>query len=154
MRAAALLVKLSVFGLVVLACASCRSGLREEQGGSLEPSEVASVEDSGRRISGDFVLKEIEDDYGNKNLQGKPVSTFRFEESGAFKIERGGGAASSAEEGTYIIGKGSELVLYVEKIGGELLSGARVYRYTIAEEGDDRIKLRANPSATLVLQKK
>jgi hypothetical protein len=154
MRAAALLVKLSVFGLMILACASCRSRSREGQGGSLESSEAPSVEDSGKRISGDFLLKDIEDDYGSKSLQGMPVSTFRFEESGAFKIERGMGAASSAEEGTYIIGKGNELVLYVEKTGGELRSGARVYRYIIADQGDDRMKLRANPSATLVLQRK
>jgi hypothetical protein len=154
MRAARLLVKLSVVGLVALACASCRSGLRGEQGGSLQSSEVLTVEDSGKRISGDFVLKAIEDDYGKKSLQGKPASTFRFEEGGAFKIEREGGTASSAEDGTYIIGTRNELVLYVEKIGGELLSGARVYHYIIVDQGDDRLKLQANPSATLVLQKK
>jgi hypothetical protein len=121
----------------------------------LQPSEAASVEDSGKRISGHFVLKSLDDDYGNKNLQGKPVTTFRFDEGGGFKIEReSGGTPLSVEEGTYIVGSGNELVLYVEKVGGELLSEARVRRYAIADESAGRMMLRGNPSATLVLEKK
>jgi hypothetical protein len=155
MRAGAFLLKLSILGLVALACGSCRAASREEQGGLLQSSEGPAVEDSGKRISGDFILKGIDDDYGNKSLQGKPVSTFRFEESGDFKIEReSGGKSLSVEEGTYIVGKQGELILYVEKVGGELLSAASVRRYIIDDQSADRIRLRSNPSATLVLEKK
>ncbi|MFP5263706.1 MAG: hypothetical protein ACLGJB_17635 [Blastocatellia bacterium] len=155
MRAQAFLLKLSVFGLAALAFGSCRGGSREEQGGLLQSAEVPSVEDSGRKISGVFALSGVEDDYGNKSLQGRPASTFRFEESGDFKIERElGGTALSVEEGTYVIGKRNELLLYVEKVGGELLSEARVYRYVVAGQSADWIRLQSSPSATLVLQKK
>lgn len=155
MRAHAFMLKLSVFGLAALAFGSCRGASREEQGGLLQSFDAPSVEDSGKRISGDFVLKSVEDDYGNKSLQGKPASTFRFRESGDFKIEReSGGTALGVEEGTYVIGKRNELLLYVEKVGGDLLSEARVYRYIIADQSADRMRLQSNPSATLVLEKK
>ncbi|HVG17475.1 MAG TPA: hypothetical protein VNI02_00370 [Blastocatellia bacterium] len=149
------MLKLSLFGLLALAFSCCRGTSREEQGGLLQSSDAPSVEDSGRKISGEFVLKGIEDDYGNKNPQGRAASTFRFEEGGGFKIERESGAsATRVEEGTYVIGKRNELVLYVEKVGGELLSEARVYRYVIADQSGDRMRLQSSPSATLVLQKK
>ncbi|HEX8091941.1 MAG TPA: hypothetical protein VF762_24030 [Blastocatellia bacterium] len=155
MHARAFLLKLTVFGLAALAFGSCGGASREEGGGLLQSFDPPPVEDSGRKISGDFVLKIVEDDYGDKSLQGKPTSTFRFEESGDFKIEReSGGAALSVEEGTYVIGKRKELLLYVEKVGGALLSEARVYRYIIADQSADRMRLQSNPSATLVLQKK
>lgn len=155
MRAGAFLFKLSILGLIALACSSCRGASREEQGELLQSSESSSIEDSGKRISGDFVLKSVEDNYANKSLQGKPVSTFRFEESGAFKIERElGGTILSVEEGTYIIGSQNELALYVEKVGGELLSEARIRLYNIAEQSAGGMRLQSNPSLTLVLEKR
>jgi hypothetical protein len=155
MRAARFLLKLTVFGLVAVACSCCRNASREEQGGFAQSSEAPSIEDSGKRLSGDFVLNRIEDDYGNKSLQGKPVSTFRFEESGAFKIEReSGGTVLSVEEGTYIISPQNVLVLYVEKVGGEFQSEARIHQYVITERSADQLKLQHYPSATLVLRGK
>jgi hypothetical protein len=155
MRPVALLFNLAMFGLVVVACSCGRGASREGQGVIPRSSEASSIEDSGKRISGDFVLKSVDDDYGNKSLQGKPVSTFRFEESGAFKIEReSSGTVLNVEEGTYIIGEENVLVLYVEKVGGELLGEARIYKYVITYRSADELRLQYNPSATLVLRKK
>jgi hypothetical protein len=155
MRAAAFMLSLSVFGIVALACGSCRGASRGEQRGLLQSSDTQSVEDSGERISGEFVVKGIEDDYSNKDLQGQAVTTFRFEESSEFKVGReSGGSVLSIEEGTYVVSIRDELVLYVEKVGGGLLAEARTKRYLIVERTADRIKLRSSPSTVLVLEKK
>jgi hypothetical protein len=155
MRAAAFMLNLSVFGMVALACGSCRGASPDEQRGLLQSSEAQSIEDSGKRISGDYVVKGIEDDYGNKDLQGQPLTTFRLEESGEFKIEReSGGVILNIEEGTYVVSLQDELVLYVEKVDGGLLAEARTKRYGIIERTADRIRLRSSPSITLVLEKK
>ncbi len=74
---------------------------------------------------------------------------FSFDENGNFKRQD----KSRVEEGAYLIGTRSELVMYIEKVNGELLGSARVDRYAIIDQRDDSITLQSGPSKTLVLRK-
>jgi hypothetical protein len=155
MSGAALLLKSSFALLLTIASISCGAADRKAGPESSRPSESAPVEDSGRRLSGDYDVKTVEDDYANKTAQGAARTTFRFREDGSFTIERElRGSVSSVEEGAYVIGKQGELVLYVEKAGGDLRSEARVVRYLISDQGGDSMKLQSSPSAVLTLQKR
>ena len=117
----------------------------------MNQSEIVSIEDSGKKLSGDYDVKSVEDDYAKKTAQGAVRTTFRFREDGTFTIER---ELRGVEEGAYIIGRQSELVLYIEKAGGDLRSDARVVRYLISDQSDDSMKLQSSPSTVLVLQKR
>ncbi len=117
----------------------------------MNQSEAVSIEDSGKRLSGDYDVKSVEDDYAKKTAQGAQRTTFRFREDGTFTIER---ESHGVEEGAYIIGRQSELVLYIEKTGGDLRSDARVVRYLMSDQSADSMKLQSNPSTVLVLQKR
>jgi hypothetical protein len=155
MRGAALLLKSSYVVLLTLASISCGAVHREAEPDSAQPSNAVSVEDSGKRLSGDYDVKAVEDDYAKKTAQGARRTTFRFREDGSFVIERElRDSVSSIEEGSYVIGKQGELVLYIEKAGGDLRSEARVMRYLMSDQSDDSMKLRSNPSAVLTLQKR
>jgi hypothetical protein len=141
--------------MVAIACSSCRSPTRGEPPGLLQPTESESIQDSGKRLSGEFTLKTVEDDYGQKNLQGQSLAAFRFEESGAFKIDRESGNDSmTIKEGTYVISARNELILYVEKVNGSLLSEARINRYLITDMGSDLIRLQSTRSTKYVLEKR
>ena len=152
---ATLLLKSSFALFLTVASISCGAARREAGQNSSQSSEVVSIEDSGNRLSGDYDVKSVEDDYAKKTAQGAVRTTFRFKEDGTFSIERESrGSVSSVEEGAYIIGNHSELVLYVEKTGGDLRSEARVVRYLMSDQSVDSMKLRSSPSAVLVLQKR
>jgi len=148
---ATLLLKSSFVALLTVIFISCGAAHRESEQDSLQPSEAVSIEDSGKRLSGDFDVKYVEDDYAKKTAQGAVRTTFRFREDGTFTIER---ELRGVEEGAYIIGRQSELVLYIEKAGGDLRSDARVVRYLISDQSDDSMKLQSSPSTVLVLQKR
>ena len=148
---ATLILKSSFVVLLTVISISCGAARREAGQDSLQPSEALSIEDSGKRLSGDYDVKSVEDDYAKKSAQGAVRATFKFKEDGTFTIER---EMRSVEEGSYIIGPQSELVLYIEKAGGDLRSEARVVRYLMSDQGDDSMKLRSSPSAVLVLQKR
>src|ERR1044071_2314205 len=151
-RGATLLLKSSFVLLLTVVSISCGAAHRESERNSLQPSEAASIEDSGKRLSGDYDLKSVEDDYAKKTEQGAVRTTFRFKEDGTFTIERElRGSASSMEEGAYIISNQGELVLYIEKAGGDLRSEARVVRYLISDQSNDSMKLKRSPSAVLIL---
>lgn len=155
MRGTALLLKSSFVLLLTLALTSCGAVHREAEPDSLQPSEALSVEDTGERLSGDYDVKTVEDDYAKKSAQGARRTTFRFREDGSFTIERElRDSVSSIEEGAYVIGKQGELVLYVEKTGGDLRSEARVVRYLMSDQSDNSMKLQSSPSAALILQKR
>ena len=149
------LLKQSLVTLLTFASISCGAAHREAEQVSLSQSEYVSIEDSGKRLSGDYDVKSVEDDYAQKTAQGAQRTTFRFREDGTFAIERElRGSRSSVEEGAYIIGNQGELVLYIEKVGGDLRSDARVVRYLMSDQSDDSVKLQSSPSTVLVLQKK
>jgi len=148
---ATLLLKSSFVALLTVIFISCGAAHRESELDSLQPSEAVSIEDSGKRLSGDFDVKSVEDDYAKKTAQGAARTTFRFREDGTFTIER---ELRSVEEGAYIIGNQGELVLYIEKAGGDLRSDARVVRYLMSDQSGDSMKLQSSPSTVLVLQKR
>jgi hypothetical protein len=150
-RSATLLLKSSFVILLTFASISCGVAHREAEQNSLNQSEIVSIEDSGKKLSGDYDVKSVEDDYAKKTTQGAVRTTFRFKEDGTFTIER---ELRGVEEGAYIIGRQSELVLYIEKAGGDLRSDARVVRYLISDQSDDSMKLQSSPSTVLVLQKR
>lgn len=154
-RSATLLLRSSFVILLTLVSISCGAAHRETGQDPLQSSEAVSIEDSGKKLSGDYDVKSVEDDYAKKTAQGALRTTFRFREDGSFTIERElRGSVPSVEEGAYIIGKESELVLYVEKTGGDLRSEARVVRYLMSDQNDNSMKLQSNHSTVLVLQKK
>jgi hypothetical protein len=155
MRSLALFLKSLLVALLAFTFNSCGAGHRDSGRDSLQPSEAERVEDSGKRISGNYTLQSVEDDYAAKSSQGEARTTFSFREDGSFAIERESrGATSSIDEGTYVISKQGELVLYIEKIGGDPRSEARVARYLISYQSGDSLKLQGNPSSALILKKR
>jgi hypothetical protein len=154
-RSAEVWLKSSLFVLLILASISCGTSGRGAGHNNLEQSEEMLVEDSGAKLSGDYDLIAAEDGYAKKSPQGEARITFRFREDGTFAIERGSRAAGPGnEEGTYVISKRGELVLYVEKVGVEARSEARAERYLITDQRPDSLKLQRNPSSALILQKR
>jgi hypothetical protein len=143
-----------LLSISIAVLASCRAAA--PPGDEVPPDEAAQipvVENSGKRLSGVFVWKVEKDDYGEA---GNPTDVeLTLDEAGGFRRERrSAGGASAAEEGGYIIGTRNELVLYVEKVGGELLEAARVERYEILEEAGTRLRLQADRAGSFILQKK
>ncbi|MGA9771430.1 MAG: hypothetical protein WBV94_20525 [Blastocatellia bacterium] len=96
-------------------------------------------------------MKSVDDEYAKKSAQGAARTTFRFREDGGFAIER---ESRAVEEGAYIIGKQNELVLYIEKAGGEFRGEARIMRYLMTDQTDDSMNLRSSPTAVMVLKKR
>jgi hypothetical protein len=142
--------KLVLAGAVVLLAVSCGTSTQSRPAGAQQASDTDSIEDSGKRLSGEFVLSAVEDVYRPKNASAPLQMVVSFDENGNFKRQD----KSRVEEGAYLIGTRSELVMYIEKINGELLGSARVDRYTIIDQHDDSITLESSPSKTLVLRKR
>lgn len=143
-------VRLSLLGVAALVVASCGASTQSSPPGAQPPSDAEPVEDSGKRLSGEFVLSAIEDAYRPKNASAPLHAVFSFDENGNFKRQD----KSRVEEGAYLIGPRSELVIYIEKVNGELLGFARVDRYAIVDQHDDSITLQGGPSKKLVLRKR
>jgi hypothetical protein len=142
--------KLVLAGAVALLVVSCGASTESRLAEPQQPSDTGSIEDSGKRLSGEFVLSAIEDVYRPKNASAPLQAVFSFDENGNFKRQD----KSRVEEGTYLIGTRSELVMYIEKVNGELLGAARVDRYAIVDQRDDSITLQSGPSKKLVLRKR
>jgi hypothetical protein len=141
--------KLSFLGAVALGVASCGDATKTQQGGSAKVSEAGRNDDTGKRLSGDFVLIEVEDAYRRANPQAPAPTILSFDEKGSFKRQE----RSRVDEGTYLIEGRSELVIYIEKVNGEQLEAARIERYRITDEGGDTITLQS-ASRKLTLQKR
>jgi hypothetical protein len=141
--------KLSLLGAVALGVASCGEATKTQQGGSAQVSKAGTVEDTGKRLSGDFVLSEVEDAYGRANPQSRAQTILSFDEKGSLKRQE----RSRVDEGTYLIEGRSELVIYIEKVNGEQLEAARIERYRIFDESGDTITLQS-ASQKLTFQKR
>ena len=141
--------KLSLLGAVALGVASCGAPTKTQQAGSAQVSEGDPVEDSGKRLSGDFVLSAVEDAYRIENTQSPPQTILSFDEKGTFKRQE----RSRIDEGTYLIGTRGELVIYIEKVNGEPLAAAQIERYVITDESGDAITIQS-PSRKLILRKR
>jgi hypothetical protein len=133
---------------VALGALSCGASTQSRETSSSNSSGDAGVDDSGRRLSGEFVLISIEDAYGQDKAQ--PLATFSFDENGNFKRQD----RSRIEEGSYLITPQSDLVIYIEKVNGEPRAAARVERYQIADQRDDGFTLQEGPTKTLVFRKR
>jgi hypothetical protein len=142
--------KLVLAGAVALLAVSCGTSTQSRPAAAQQASDTDSIEDSGKRLSGEFVLSAIEDVYRPKNASAPLQVVFSFDEDGTFKRQD----KSRVEEGAYLIGTRSEFVMYIEKVNGELLPSARVDRYAIIDQHDDSITLQSGPSKTLVLRKR
>ncbi len=134
--------------------AACRNAKPQTSEDQLRAGSAEAVEDSGRRLAGDFVVQVLADDYGSKPVQAAPRWTFSLKEDGSFRSERTLGSTTRVEAGSYLISVQGELVFYIETVGGEALSAARVERYRIEAQGESELKLRRGHSTTLVLRKK
>jgi hypothetical protein len=142
--------KLVLAGAIALLAGSCGTSTQSRPAGAQQASDIDSIEDSGKRLSGEFVLSAVEDAYRPKNASAPLQVVFSFDENGSFKRQD----KSRVEEGAYLIGTRSDFVMYIEKVNGELLGSARVDRYTIIDQRDDSITLESSPSKTLVLRKR
>jgi len=142
--------KLVLVGAVALLAVSCGTSTQSRPAATQQASDTNSIEDSGKRLSGEFVLSAVEDSYRPKSASAPLQVVFSFDENGNFKRQD----KSRLEEGAYLIGTRSELVIYIEKVNGELLGSARVDRYAIIDQRDDSIRLESSPSKTLVLRKR
>ena len=142
--------KLVLTGAVALLAVSCGASPQSRPAGASQASDTDSIEDSGKRLSGEFILSAVEDAYRPKNTSAPLQVVFSFDENGNFKRQD----KSRVEEGSYLIGTRSEFVMYIEKINGELLGAARVDRYSIVDQRGDSITLESGPSKTLVLRKR
>ena len=142
--------KLVLVGAVALLAVSCGTSTQSRPAATQQASDTNSIEDSGKRLSGEFVLSAVEDSYRPKSASAPLQVVFSFDENGNFKRQD----KSRLEEGAYLIGTRSELVIYIEKVNGEQLGSARVDRYNIIDQRDDSITLQSGPSKTLVLRKR
>lgn len=140
--------KLFLLGAVALGVASCGASTKTQQG-SAQVSQADPVEDSGKRLSGDFVLSAVEDAYRVANAQSPPQTILSFDEKGGLKRQE----RSRIDEGTYLIGARGELVLFIEKVNGEPLAAAQIDRYVITDESVDVITIQS-PSQKLTLRKR
>lgn len=145
LRSSAISLLLSGLALGALSCSA--SGPSRESG-SARPFEDAAIEDSGKRLPGEFDLISLEDPYRQNNLQAP--TAIKLGDNGEFKREDG----SRIDEGTYLITPQSELVIYIEKVNGDLRSAARVERFQITDQSDNGFTLQEGPSGKLVFRKR
>jgi hypothetical protein len=134
--------------------AACRNVQPQAAEDGLHSQNVESIEDSGRRLAGDFVVLSLADDYVANSVQAAPRWAFSFKDDGTFRSEREVRGATRIEAGSYLISAPGELVLYIETVAGEALTDARLERYKIEAQSDAELRLRRNGSATLVLHRK
>jgi len=147
--------KLLLAGLLALISISCKALSTDHQESQDQTQESRSIENSGKKISGEFVLKGIESDYGAKGVRAAPETIFKFETDGSFKRERAsGGTVQTIDEGSYVISTRNELALYVEKVGAEMVDAARAEYYTINSQTDDTIRLGRGPAEVLILKRR
>lgn len=140
--------RLFLLGSLALATLSCGASTPSRESSSVDPHQAPAVEDSGKRLSGEFDLISLEDSYRRDYLASQSV--FGFAENGDFKRQDG----SRLEEGSYLITAQNEIVVYIEKVSGELRSAAQVERYQIFDQSDSGLTLEEGPSRKLVLRKR
>jgi hypothetical protein len=148
MRWRILFSNLTMLAAVALATASCGASTQSQRDNP-GSSDAPPIEDSGKRLSGDFVVSSLEDSYGPKKAHTQPQTVFSFDESGVFKKQD----KSRTEEGSYLIGAQGELMMFIEKLNGEPLPAARAERYSMSDQRDDGFTLQGG-SRKLILQKR
>ena len=137
-----------MFAIALLLLASCAASRSSQHTGSSGARDAGEIEDSGKRLAGDFTTNIVEDAYRAKP-PAQAETVFSFDENGNFKRQE----KSRVEEGGYVIGVNGELVIYIEKINGEQLPAARVERYLISDQSETDLAL-VTGSRKLALRKR
>ena len=144
-----------ILGLIFLSCGradqSAGQGQQPEFPGA---AQAGPVEDSGKRLSGEFVFQVVEDSYAPKDAAEGQSRVFTFDEDGNFKSEKYVRSTATVEEGSYLIDKQGELVLYYDKQSGAMLESARPERYNIISQTDVLLRLEQPPTRSFVLRKR
>jgi hypothetical protein len=133
---------------LALGALSCGASSPSKESSSAQSPEDAAVEDSGKRMAGEFIVNSLEDAYGQSTPPAQTV--FTFDNNGDFKRQD----RLRIEEGSYLITAQNEMMLYIEKVNGELHTAARVERYQIADQSDNGFTLHEGLSRMLVLRKR
>ena|ERR1700754_3681134 len=139
---------------LALFASACRTDQRQTVEAARHLPDADPIEDSGRHLAGDFIVESFTDDYKTNSLQVAPYLAFSFKDDSSFRSERPSRGSVRIETGSYIISARSELVLYIETVGGEALTDAIIEHFKIEEENATMLKLRRSGSATLALRKK
>jgi hypothetical protein len=147
-----------LFHLVLCAAlmwvASCGTARPQSDDVGWVASTGESIEDSSRRLSGDYVVRTITDDYTASAVQASPRWSFSFKDDGSFQSERETGGVGRVDTGSYLISTKGALVLFIETVGGNPLSEARTEIYQIDSQSEAELRLKRNGSMALVLRKK
>jgi hypothetical protein len=139
-------IRVCFFISLVVGCASCGASSQSSKPSAATPQDP--VENSAKRIAGQFVSISTDDSYGREVTQ--PQIEYSFDVEGNFKRRK----KSEVEEGVYLITPKLELVLYVEKINGEQRAAAKLELYRIVEERDDGFILEEGASRKIILRKR
>jgi hypothetical protein len=158
MRSESYNLSLALVGILALICLSCgradQSAGQDQQPEFTGAAQTGLVEDSGKRLSGEFVFQVVEDSYAPKDAADPQSRVFTFDEDGNFKSEKYVRSTATVEEGSYLIDKQGELVLYYDKVSGAMLESARLERYNIISQTDVLLRLVQPPTKSFVLRKR
>lgn len=146
LRASLGVLLIGVSSLIQVSCGAASSSHHDDE--TTSPNSEL-VENSGKTLSGDFVLSAVDNEYKVKGAQLAQRS-LSFDAAGNFKRQD----RLRVEEGAYLIGPHNELVLYIDKVNGDLLASAHVERFLIVAQSDDSVTLQNSPAETQTWKKK
>jgi hypothetical protein len=130
----------------VAALVSCGASPRST--GSNAGDALSEIEDSGKRIAGDFIAS-IDDAYRAKGSGPQRQATLSFDGDGHFKRQ----SDSRIEEGSYLITTTGDLIVYIEKVNDEPLTAAKAERYRVDERSEVSMTL-TDPARSFFLKRK
>src|SRR5689334_22017248 len=87
---------------MLICAASCKSSPPQTNEAAWVTSTGQVIEDSGHRLSGDYVVRSMTDAYTTSAVQAPPRWSFSFKEDGSFQSEREAGGAARVETGSYL----------------------------------------------------
>lgn len=130
----------------VAALVSCGASSRSTGSNASDP--LGELEDSGKRIAGDFVAS-MDDAYRARGSGSQRQAMLSFDGDGNFKRQ----LDSRIEEGSYLITTTGELIVYIEKVNGEPLTAAKAERYRLDEQSEASMTL-TGPARSFLLKRK
>ena len=130
----------------VAALVSCGASSRSTGSNANDPR--GEVEDSGKRIAGDFIAS-IEDAYSASGSRPQRQAMLGFDGDGHFKRQLYG----RIEEGSYLITTTGEMIVYIEKVNGEPLTEAKAERYRLDLQSEASMTL-TGPARSFLLKRK
>ena len=137
--------RIALFAFVA-ALVSCGASSRSTGSNASEP--LGEVEDSGKRIAGDFIAS-VEDSYRGSGSGPQRQALLSFDGDGHFKRQ----LDSRIEEGSYLITTTGEMIVYIEKVNGEPLTSAKAERYRLDEQSEASMTL-TGPARSFLLKRK